>query len=324
VKIIGKILILRFGAIGDVVHTLGLVRSLREHLLSSEIHYVTFKAPSELIKDHPDITKVYVLQDKSFKKLFNLATLLQLRKFDLFINLQPSWKTKIFAFIVNAKKTLTYKKDFKMHAVENFWHTAKKQINYIVLDNKISLPLPKKLKQKAKELLPQNEKIVVFNMETSPARQGRLWSIKNWQKLAQELIKEYNCKIILTGEKKDSEEVSHMLKISENVISFSGKLSLAESAAVLGESDLVISGDTGPLHIATALDRKVIGLYGAAPVSRTGPYSEKGFAIKSDLKCVPCNKRKCKYLKAGEKITPCMKAISPEMVLKIIKEHSLL
>jgi len=323
-KIIGKILILRFGAIGDVVHTLGLIRSLREHLLAAEIHYVTFKAPSELIKDNPDITKIYVLQDKSFNKLINLAQIMKLRKFDLFINLQPSLKTKIFGFITGAKKTLTYKKDFKMHAVENFWCTAKKHIDYLVLDNKLNLSLPNKAKNKAKELLSHDVKNVVFNMETSPTRQGRLWCLEYWQKLAQELIKEYNCKIILTGEKEDSAEVKEMLKISEKVVSFSGKLSLAESAAVFGESDLVISGDTGPLHIATALDKKVIGLYGAAPISRTGPYGENGFAIKSDLKCVPCNKRKCKFLKEGEIYTPCMKAITPEMVLKIIKENSLL
>ena len=108
-----KILILRFGAIGDVVHTTALFRSLKNYDSELEIHYATFKTPYSLIENDPDLEKVWILEGKIYKHLINHAKELRKEKFDLFINLQPSIKTKVFSLILGAKKSLTYKKNFQ-------------------------------------------------------------------------------------------------------------------------------------------------------------------------------------------------------------------
>jgi len=319
-----KILIFRLGAIGDVVHTTALFRSLKRYDSAMEIHYVTFKMPSLIIENDPDLEKVWVLEGKTYKHLINLAKNLRREKFDVFINLQPSIKTKIFSLILGAKKTLTYKKTFKLHAVENFWRTAKPLFKDIILYKEIKIYLQDEAREKAKNLIQTDKKLIGFNMGVSSVRQGRKWPIEYWKELAGNIIDKYNCQIVLTGSNEDAEEAKILADISKNIISFCGKLSLTESAALIERCELLISGDTGPIHIATAVGTKTIGLYGAAPVSRTGPFGNNNFALNSNLDCIPCNKRKCKFLKKNELCTPCLLKLTPDKILDVINENSLL
>jgi len=312
--------ILRFGAIGDVVHTTALFRSLKKYDHSMEIHYATFKTPSLMIENDPDLEKVWILKGKTYNHLITLAKELKKENFDVFINLQPSIKTKIFSFILGAKKTLTYKKTFKLHAVENFWRTAKPFLKNIALAEEIKIYLPDEAREKAKSLIQTDKKLIGFNISVSSVRQGRKWPLAYWTALAKTLINKYNCQIVLTGSDEDAEDAKILVEVSPEIVSFCGKLSLTESAALLQRFDLIISGDTGPLHIATAVGTKAIGIYGAAPISRTGPYGNNHFALKSDMDCIPCNRRKCKFLKKGEQYTPCLLKLTPELVLNIIDD----
>src|SRR3989339_2074935 len=90
---IKKILIFRFGAIGDVVHSTALYRAIKKQNPDILIHYLTGKIPSELLKSDYDLDKIWIAEDKSYKYLLNLAKELKKEKFDLCINLQPSIRT---------------------------------------------------------------------------------------------------------------------------------------------------------------------------------------------------------------------------------------
>lgn len=323
-KNIKKILIIRFGAIGDVVHSTELYRSLKRYNSDLSIHYLTFKTPALLLEKDPDLSRVWILEEKSYKYLKNFSKILKKEKFDLVINLHPSIRTRIFTFWINAKHNLTYKKNFKRHAVENFWETAKPLFKNIELNKKLKLFLPKETIKRISGFINKDKKIIGFNPGASASRQGRKWSVKYWQELAELLIDKYKCEIIIAGSKEDADTAKKLVNISPAIKSFCGEFNIAESAALLSRCDLVISSDTGPLHIATALGVPVIGLYGAAPILRTGPYGNSNYAISSDRKCVPCNRRKCKYIKKDETNSPCMEDITPEKILKIIENDLLL
>ena len=325
---IEKILIIRFGAIGDVVHSTALFRSLKKYNSKFKIYYLTFKTPAELIQNDPDLDKVIIAEGKTYKALIKLAQELRKEKFDLCINLQPSIKTRIFSFIIGAKYNLTYKKTFKLHAVENFWRTATPLFKDLILDKELKLYIPQEARDKAFTLV--NKAIVGFNIGVSSTRQGRRWPIHYWKELADKLVKKYNCEIFLTGSRDDAEIIAQLEGLP-NIKSFVGKLGLLENAALLSQCNLILSSDTGPLHIATALGVPCIGFYGAAPVSRTGPYGtnsdsnlSKNHTLVSDRKCVPCNKRKCPYINKDEFYTPCLQDITPDVVMKVIENNSLL
>lgn len=314
---IKKILILRFGAIGDVVHSTELFRSIKRKYPEISIHYAAFQGPAMNIIDDPDLDKVWIAEGKSYSQLSELAKKLKKEKFDLFINLQPGIRTRVFSMMLGTPKTVTYSKTFKLHAVENFWRTGKQVFPDIELDKNLKLYIKEEVKNRVAGLLDKSNMVIAFNMGVSPTRQGRRWPQSYWTKLATKLLEDYDCEIILTGSQEDREFSEILLDISPRIRSFCGKLSINENSALLGLCDLIVSGDTGPLHVATALGVPAIGLYGAAPVSRTGPYGEKCKAAFSSLACVPCNKRKCKFLKPDETYTPCLIDIKPEQIFKI-------
>ena len=315
-----KILILRYGAIGDIVHSSALFRSIKQACPEAEIHYACFKAPSLNIQNDPDLKKVRILEGKTYKQLLKLAGELRKEKFDLFINLQPGIKTRIFGLTLGAKKTLIYKKTFKLHAVENFWRTGKPAFKDMALPEELKLHVDEVALKKVKSMVGEGKRIA-FNMGVSSTRQGRRWPVDYWRELAKMVLENYDCEIILTGSKEDKDFAEQILDLSPGITSFCGKLTIPENTALLSLCDIVISGDTGPLHIATAVGTFSIGLYGAAPISRTGPYGKNCIALKADMDCIPCNRRKCKYLKKEELYTPCMLNLKPGTVFAEIENH---
>lgn len=326
-----KILIIRLGAIGDVVHTTNLLHSIKKAYPDVEIHYLTSELIKPLISNDSAISKIYTVND-SFKMFSGftkkLAKELKAENFDFVINLQPSLKVKYLLFLAKIKECVNYRKSFKMHAVKNFWSTGLKVFPGIKEEKELRLYLPNDEISYAKEIV-QNFRRPIFVINAGgilSKRQGRAYPVDKWIEVGNQLQERYNGTVILNGASEDRELLSELNKI-KNSYNFIGKLSLVRSCAVISQADLMLSGDSGPLHIATALGVNSIGLFGSMPVSRTGCYS-CGVNIASPKACVPCNRRKCKYLKGTDKLyAPCMEEISPDEVvakasefLRIIKK----
>lgn len=321
-----KVLIIRQGAIGDVVHTTNTFRSMKEAYPDIQIDYLTGPLPSQLLQNDSRLNRVIVLESKKYSYLLKLAAQLRKEHYDVIINLQPSVRFKFLSFISFPKKILTYKKTFKLHAVENFFRTAKKVFKEIENPNDLKLEIPQEIVEKVKAEIPCDKKLVIINTQTGPVRHGRKWPMKNFKELALSLLEEYDCNILIAGSKEDVEKVKCFENLHPNIKIIAGKYNLLESAAVFSLADVFISGDTGPLHIACATDNPYcIGMYGAMPVQRTGPWGINHFAVSADLSCSPCNKRKCKIKEYCEtEINPCMCAIKPEHILRVIKDNDLL
>lgn len=312
-----KVLLIRFGAIGDVVETTGLLRSLKKAGFCT--HYLTGKIPSTLLEKDMDLDKLLILEKKSYLNIFKLAKILRKEKYDYIINLHPSLRTKFLCTIAKPKKNLTYKKSYKYHAVENFFMTAAKELHQLKLDDKIELFLSDEEKEWAKNILDKKIKIC-FNIGATPKRQGRKWQLAHWAKLANKIFEKYDAQIFVIGGKEDVQEANKLTELEPKIKSFAGETSLRETAALTYCSDIVISGDTGPLHIASALAPTCIGLYGCCSISRSGPYGKRHHTICSDLSCAPCDGKLCPFSQKDFDDTPCMDIIKPKTVFKMIED----
>ncbi len=317
-----KILIIRTGAIGDVVHTTGLFQAIKKAYPYVQIHYLTSPLIMPLIKEDKSIEKVIAVNPEFH--LFSssakeYADKLKNENYDLAINLQPSFKLKMLIKLSGIKKQILYKKDINIHAVENFFKTGLEVFPEIKEPKELRLFLPPESVNQAKERLKGYSKpIIVINAGGMfSKRQGRAYPIHKWIEAGNKLQEKYNAVIILTGAKEDKEFLLPLNGI-KNSVNLIGELSLADSCGVISQADFMISGDSGPLHIAAALGVKSVGLYGSSPIKRTGCYSN-GINILSKKDCVPCNKRKCKYLKGKTKIyAPCMEQIPPDEILNAV------
>ena len=319
-----KVLIIRTGAIGDVVHTTNLYRAIKKLNPQIEIHYLTSSLIKPLLEADGDISKIINVPKKF--KLFSVETKklideLKKENYDVVFNLQPSLKTRIIAIMSGIKKRYNYKKNFKFHAVKNFWQTGLQCFPQLEELDDLKIFLPQCYIDSAKKRV-QNLKhpIIVFNAGGMfSKRQGRTYPIDKWVELGNKIQEKYDGTILLNGAKEDKEFLLPLEKI-KNSVNLIGELSLADSCAVISQADIMISGDSGPLHIATALGVKSIGLYGSMPKNRTGCYCN-GINIVSKKDCVPCNRRKCKFLKNTDKIyAPCMEEISIDEIISNMPE----
>lgn len=316
---VNKILIIRTGAIGDVVHTTNLYRAIKKLHPEITVHYLTSELIKPLLTEDPDIEQVLTIDPKfkTFSKYtVKFAEKLKDNNYDLVINLQPSFKIKFLIFLSGIKKQLIYKKDFKMHAVKNFWHTGLSAFPELKEEPDLKLYLPQEAVEFAQEELKdlKHPFIVINAGGVFSKRQGRTYPVDKWIELGTKLQQKYNATIILNGAKEDKDILMPLSTIPQS-INYIGKLSLIHSCGIISKADLMISGDSGPLHIATALNVKSIGLYGSMPTERTGCYS-CGINIKAKKDCVPCNKRKCKFLKKTKKLyAPCMEEIEISDIL---------
>lgn len=314
-----KILIIRIGAIGDVVHTSMAYHAIKEANPNVEIHYLT-TIDKRLLENDLAISKVWSI-DYKFKPFskgtFEFAKQLKSENFDAVINLQPSFKTRFLCFLAGIKRQYCYKKNDKIHAVDNYWETAKKAFPNIKRYPNLHLTLAQNTCTQMKKVVEQYfHPLIIFNAgHIFAKRQGRTYPIEKWIELGNKIQAKYDGTIIITGVKEDEEMLKPLGKVPHTV-SFVNKLTLEENSALIKNCDLLISGDSGPLHIANALGVKTIGLFGSMPAKRTGIYSN-GEIIISKKECVPCNHRKCKYLRGSDDLyAPCMKMITTDEIME--------
>jgi heptosyltransferase-1 len=137
----------------------------------------------------------------------------------------------------------------------------------------------------------------------------KLWPNEKFAELADTLIDQYNMKIIFTGGIKDYPIIQAITSsMKGRAINFAGKTTLTELAALYDKATLVISTDTGPMHLGAAMGTPVVALFGPTASWRTGPYGPGHQIITAELECSPCFKRRCET-------ADCMNQISVDQVL---------
>lgn len=322
-----KILVIRLGAIGDVVHTTIIPKAIKNKYPDYEIHYLTQNEIAPVLDNNPYIDKVIPLitkKKKDNKYIFELGCELFKEHYDIVFCLTNALRNMILS-IMCLPKQIVLKSADKQSWVENFFNTAKKVFKNIELPESLTLGVSSSADEKVKsyiEKYPKPYTIIVPGGGTDENRKGRIWNINNWKILTEKILLEYGGTIFVCGEK--TERKFHQQLEDDNVVVTSGDFNLGESSALLSKADLVISGDTGPIHIASAHDVNTLALLGSTSPDKIKPYGKNGYYISSDYDCKYCWKKKCKLLKKGEKYTPCMETLTPEQVFNFIKSNNLL
>lgn len=325
-----KILIIRFAALGDTLHTTPCLKALKEAYPDSKLTYLVGKGAETVIENNPYIDEIIIFDKRGRHKKWSgqIRLVFDLRKknFDLVVNMSPSVRTSIFSFIINGDKKLVYCRDKSPqkgvkaeHAVENCWATF---ASLGIEDDKVVLVpqffISNGARKAVSELIVLNaitDKDKVIGINPGASHEVNRWDETSFAMLSDRLIGDLNIKIIIMGGPSDIEIANAIeKKMKETPINMAGKLSIDKSAALFERCSAFITGDTGPMHIAAAVGSTVIALFGAADPDRTGPVGRQHILIqKKDLECVPCRQRSC------AKNHECMKNITVEEVLNAVK-----
>ncbi len=301
-----KFLVIRFSSIGDIVLTTPIVRCLKQQVDEAEVHFLTKPAFESLVKYNPNIDKVLLLK----KKLSDTIKEINQESYDYIIDLHKNLrtfviknKTKILSFsftklnfekwlIVNFKINLLPDK----HIVERYFEAVK--LFDVTYDGKgLEIIIQPEKEVNISEIFPNNtEKFIAVAV-------GAKHETKRIpEKLLLEILQKKNIPIILLGDEYDS-KIADYLKNSINdsrIYNACGEFDILQSASIVKQSSLVITADTGLMHIAAAFSKKIISIWGnTIPQFGMYPFTTKeNFAIfeVKNLSCRPCSKlgfKKC-------------------------------
>jgi 3-deoxy-D-manno-octulosonic-acid transferase/heptosyltransferase-1 len=335
-----NILIVKLSAIGDVIHTLPSLTSLRRFYPHAHITWVVEEAAADLILNHPQLNEVLVSRRKAWIKDIKSGQLrkalrgighfikdLRKRPYDLVIDFHGLFKSSIIVILSGGKRKLGYDslqelsglfltekipEDMDKHAVDRYldfpvYLGAKKEKAEFILppsadaENKVKLLL-------ADCGLGENNYIAINPIAYW---ETKLWDNEKFAKLADLIQEKLKRKVVFTGsESKSVEEIT--VKMKSKSINLGGKTSLMELACLFKKALMVITTDSGPMHLACAVGTPVVALFGPTDPKRTGPYGEGHIVIRDNISCSPCFLKKCKTAQ-------CMKNITTEQVYAVVE-----
>ena len=317
-----KVLIMRLGAIGDLVHTSVIAQAIKQKHPDWRIDFLTEDHYISLLENHPYIDNILSWQKyhKTTKGFIDIVKKLYSEHYDYFITPTYSMRTILLSFLIFPKKSV-FKKSYGGLWVEDYFKMAQKCVKDVEIPQNLILGTDSETNKHIEEEIKQYPKpyfIITPGRTIDNTRQGRLWNIKKWKELSELLIKKYGGTVFTIGSKNEKE--THLQLVNNNVVIKTGDYNLNETKSFLSQADLMISGDTGPAHIASALGIKTLALLGSTSPKQIKPYGEKGYYISADYNCLYCWKKRCKNMKKGDIYSPCMEALSPQKVMKKIEE----
>ena len=141
------------------------------------------------------------------------------------------------------------------------------------------------------------------------------WSLEKFARLADGLRKKRGIKTVFIGGPDDLELVKRIRSLMQTeMFAATGKTSLRESAAILRRAAVLVSNDSGPLHMGAAVGTPVVGLFGPSDPRRYGPLDDRARVVTTDLWCRPCNRVRRPPLRCGDHVPDCMEGIEVEAV----------
>lgn len=322
-----KYLIVRFSSIGDIVLTTPVIRCLKQQVKEAEIHFLVKKQFLPVIKSNPYIDRFYQL-DKNFSSLIKD---LKKENYDYVIDLHHNLRSfrlkqqlSVLSFSfnkLNPKKWLMV--NFKInklphvHIVDRYFSTVRL---FDVTNDMKGLDY----------FIPDDEEVQLsdFPAEFQRGYIAVVTGAKHFTKQVPdqrliELCNHIGYPIMLMGGKEDFEKAENIrLNTTNPVINVCGKYSINQSASLIRQSELVLTPDTGLMHIAAAFGKKIISVWGnTIPGFGMFPYlshpESKIFEVKN-LSCRPCSK--IGYPKCPKKHFKCMNDIDYDSVIKYTNE----
>ena len=322
-----KILVIRFGAIGDVVHSSIIQSAIMSQYPDSVVHFMTSKMIAPIIERDKNLKKVFsfdMSKKDDFSYLFRLGLELRKEKYDAVISLQNSLRNRFLGLMAGGKYIPRLSKGAK-HATDAFFASAKAVFPDLQKPKELKLFLDDGILKKVEAMtadFPRPFFIISPAGENDKFRKGRIWRFERWNELGNKLIEKYGGTVFIVGSKPEGELHRKFIDI-KNAKIFSGELSLDESIHLFSLADLFISGDSGPLHIASALGVKTLGIYGSTSAVFCAPYGPNGNVVQTPYECRACDSKTCSKITENETYTPCMDAISAENVFELIVRENL-
>ncbi len=314
-----KVLIIRLSSIGDIILTSPAIKYAKLHL-NAEVHYLTKKTNESLVRQNPYIDKVILFDDS----LNTIIRQLREENYDRIFDLHNNLRTLIIKSRLRIKSRTLNKYNFSKwmmvnlkrkievpHIVKRYLHTVDNTCRGDFTDN---LEFYYSIKPSFTDFIKLPEEFYCFSLG------AKHFTKKIPVSLVTKIIENINFSVVLIGGK-DVFEESLQIEKTCNVINLCGKLTIEESACIIEKSRLIVSSDTGMMHIAAALNKEIHVIWGNT-VPEFGMYAyygnnvSKSYNYEVELKCRPCSR--IGFDSCPKKHFRCMIGHDSEAIIKSI------
>ena len=295
--------------LGDCIMATPSIENLIRKYPKSNVIFIGSKVAIELMKDHPNCFAVYELEKSFFAalKVFNL-----IGNVDLFFSYRGSYRSKFLKLFLGAKNKFQYKKKKYLSG-----HQVEKYNTYINECLSSSFP-PSELKIYKKIIVKKRDRPTLGINPGATYGSAKCWLPEGFARVAINVSEEFD--IVIFGGKNEIEtaneiEVLFLQSGKKNISNLAGKTSIDELVQKIASVSIFLTGDSGPMHIASALQIPTVSIFGPTIEIETCQWMNKNSVIlKKNLECQPCMKRLCPL-----KHHNCMKLIPHEQVTDAIR-----
>ena len=291
-----RICVLRLSALGDVCHVLPVVRTLQDTWPGTRITWVLGGLEHRLLGHIPDIEFVVFDKKAGVEGYRALRRRLAGRRFDALLHMQLALRASMAAAVIPARIKLGFD---RARAREAQWlfttHRIEARSREHVLDSlfgfterlgvagrsmRWDIPLPPSALDHAMRVIPDDQPTLVLSPCSSHER--RNWSAERYAALADHAAARHGLRVLVCGGRSELES-QYGARIAESMrhpcVNLVGTDTLPELLATLSRATVLVSPDSGPAHMATAVGTPVIGLYAATNPARTGPYLSRQWCV---------------------------------------------
>ena len=338
-KKIKKVLIVSTSWLGDAVITLPTIYGIRNLFPNAHLAILAKDTIADIFKTVKAVDEIIPFhKEKGYKKAFAVlktSSILKIKKFDRVFIFPNSLGSSLPCFLAGIPErigfgaggrsfflTETVERDQKILSKHQV-HYYKKLLESTGKANFPELPyvnVPENNVKWAREFLFSkrggSKKFLVGINPSSTNGEAKQWLPERFGELAKRLYKNSRCDIIIFGDTNSSLLAGKINKGLENkAIDVTGKTDILQLTALLKECDLLVTNDTGPMHVACAVKTPVVAVFGSTNPAITSPLGRDAVIIRKDLPCSPCWKSVC-----PEGHHMCMKNISTDAVEKAVLE----
>ncbi|MGD1044803.1 MAG: glycosyltransferase family 9 protein [Bacteroidota bacterium] len=333
-----RILIIKLEAVGDVLRTTCILHGLKDKYPTSEITWITCKSAVLLFENNKLVNHVFAYE--STEAILHVMV----EEFDVVINLDSASDSAVLATAAKGKEKIGYGFDtrgnvfpfnteaitwLEMGAFDDLKKKNTRSFQDLMLDicrlkttkKDIIVELSEEELRFAHSFAEQfslDNKLLKIGMNTGASGrwQFKQWTLEGFEKLIKLLLERTNALILLYGGPSEKERNEHLSKLyPTRVVNTGAHNSLRQFFALVTLSDVFLTCDTLALHVATALKKKIIALFGPTSAAEIDSYNGQIVKVQANLDCLVCYKPRCDF-------NPnCMNSITPEQLLSIIQKH---
>ncbi len=340
-----KILILKPSSLGDVIHALPVLRLLKRHWPESQIHWWLDASLLPLLEHDPDLSCIHAFKRKRWSapnhwpEIIGSIRAMRRQRFDLAIDLQGLARSALFAWLSNAKKIIGLdnlreggregaralydltppRAPANAHAVDRYLAVLPLLDVPVHWDFEWLPARPEAARRLRQEWAPENSLTRWVVLLPGGRWDNKRWPVQNFVELAQRITAIPYTKLAVLGSPSERPLGEAIAAAAPGLcLNLAGSTSLDEMIEWIRLSRLMITNDTGPMHVAAALRRPVLAIFGPTNPASTGPYGQLENTFQTrDLPCVPCLKSTCAY----HEPLACLHAIKPAVVFEKVRQQ---